>query len=162
MGDAGEVEEVSADTEGSDLVFAGYSESGALVGLAIETQGMGYQEIIRLMYGYSFQQQAVIGTSVLESRETPGLGDRIEKDVDYLANFKALDVSLNPAGTEVVHPIQFVKQGEKADAWQIDGITGATISSRAVAEMLKLSTAEWIPKVYAHQAEFAAAGQEGG
>jgi electron transport complex protein RnfG len=152
---SGEIETRSADSEESDLLFAGYDDDGELVGLAIETQGMGYQDIIRVLYGYSFDKQAVIGTSVLESRETPGLGDRIEKDDAFLANFERLDVRLNEAGTEVANEIKFVKPGEKTEPWQIDGITGATISSRAMANMLSDSTAQWIPKVHSREGEFA-------
>ena len=62
----------------ANLVFAGYDDNDQLVGLAIEAQAMGYQDVIRLIYGYSFEAQAIIGIRVLESRETPGLGDRIE------------------------------------------------------------------------------------
>ncbi len=162
VNEAGDIQEASPDAEGNDLVFAGYGDDGELIGLAIETQGMGYQDVIRLLYGYSFAKQAVIGTSVLESRETPGLGDRIEKDKNFLANFESLDVSLNQAGTAVANPIKFVNPGEKSDAWQIDGITGATISSRAIAKMLELSTAEWIPRVHSRQQNFMADKQEGG
>jgi electron transport complex protein RnfG len=159
--DSNKIEETSPDAEGSDLVFAGYDDKGKLVGLAIETAGMGYQDTIRLLYGYSFTKQAVIGTSVLESRETPGLGDRIEKDEKYLANFESLDVSLNDEGTEVANPIKFVKPGEKEFPWQIDGITGATISSQAVSDMLQASTADWIPRVHSRQADFMSTKKEG-
>ena len=47
-------------------------------GSPIEAQGMGYQDVIRVLYGYSFADEAIIGIQVLESQETPGLGDRIE------------------------------------------------------------------------------------
>ncbi len=57
-------------------------------------RGMGYQDFIRLLYGYSPDDQAIIGIRVLESRETPGLGDRIETDADFLSNFQRLDVAL--------------------------------------------------------------------
>ena len=47
---------------------------------------MGYQDVIRiLLYGYSPEHQAIVGMRVLESRETPGLGDKIEKDPAFLA-----------------------------------------------------------------------------
>jgi len=147
VGDGDRFVPAAADSEGADLVFAGYGESGELVGLAIEAQGMGYQDIIRLLYGYAPGQQAIIGIRVLESRETPGLGDRIDKDPGYLRNFERLDVSLDASRTALVHPLEAVKSGEKQSPWQIDGITGATISSVAVAEMLRASAAQWIPRV---------------
>ncbi|KAA1259182.1 Electron transport complex protein RnfG [Rubripirellula obstinata] len=156
----GELKPEPTDSEAAGLVFAGYDDNDELIGLAIETQGMGYADIIRILYGYSFDKQAVIGTSVLESRETPGLGDQIEKNANFLANFESLDVSLNAEKSEVANPIEFVKPGEKTEAWQIDGITGATISSRAITKMLSESTGRWIPKLHPHQADFATREKE--
>jgi electron transport complex protein RnfG len=158
---SGNVEPAKVTDQASDVVFAGFDDDGQLVGLAIETHGMGYQDVIRLLYGYSFAAEAVIGIEVLESRETPGLGDRIEKDTDFLQNFAALDVQLNQQGTELAHQVQWVKPGTKSAAWEIDGITGATISSRAVADMLRESTARWIPRVHARQRDFKLVDQEG-
>ncbi len=128
-------------------VHAGYDAEGQLVGVAIEAAGMGYQDVIALLYGYAPEHEAVVGIRVLESRETPGLGDKIETDARFLANFERLDVSLTPDGAAPAHPIEPVKPGEKQHPWQIDGITGATISSHAVADILRRSTALWIPRV---------------
>lgn len=133
-------------------VFAGFDDAGKIVGLAIEAVGMGYQDNIRVLYGYDPHKQAIVGLKVLESRETPGLGDRIEKDAKFVANFRALDVTV--AGGELAHPIEFVKSGEKSQAWQIDGITGATISSEATAMMLRESTSLWMPKIQSQLAAF--------
>jgi electron transport complex protein RnfG len=129
------------------VVHAGYDDAGELVGLALEGRGMGYQDVIHLLYGYDFRHDAVIGIRVLESRETPGLGDRIETDPGFLANFERLDVSLDPAGSGLAHPIEAVKHGEKQHPWQVDGITGATISSVAIADILRESSAFWLPRL---------------
>ena len=132
---------------GSRVVHAGYDEGGRLVGLAVEAEGMGYQDVIRVLYGYAFDRDAVIGFQVLESRETPGLGDRIETDPAFLANFEHLDVSLDGVGAAPLHPVESVKHGQKQQPWQVDGITGATISSVAIATILRNSTAWWIPRI---------------
>ncbi len=145
------------------LVHAGYAADGALVGVAIEAQGMGYQDVIRLLYGYSPRQQAIVGMRVLASKETPGLGDKIEKDPNFIANFSALDVSLDAAGQGLAQPIAAVKQGTKTAPYQIDGITGATISSVAIAAILRQSSAQWVPLIYRQQAELVnAGGADGG
>mgnify|MGYP001814147262 CR=1 FL=1 len=159
--EAGEFQTVADDATGSDLVFAGIGPDGTLAGLTMAAQAMGYQDVIRILYGYSFDQDAVIGIKVLESRETPGLGDRIETDPDFLANFVRLDVGLNEDQSQLAHPIKLVKPGEKEHPWQIDGITGATISSQAIADMLRDSTGVWIPRVIASQSVFEN-GHEGG
>ena len=129
------------------LVYAAYDAEQRLVGVAVEARQMGYQDVIRLLYGYSPGDEAIVGIRVLESRETPGLGDRIEKDPDFLANFERLDVSLAPDGGSLVHAIEAVKHGEKEQPWQVDGITGATISSVAVANALARSAAHWVPLI---------------
>ncbi len=135
------------------VVYAGYDSSGRLVGIALEAQGQGFQDTIRLLYGYSPDRQSVIGIQVLESKETPGLGDKIEKDPDFLANFKALDVALGPDGA-LIHTIEPVKKGKKESPWQIDSISGATISSKAVANMLRDHTLRWIPVLARHKSVF--------
>ena len=131
----------------AEVVHAGYDGSGQLVGLAIEARGMGYQDVITVLYGYSISDGAIVGFSVLDSRETPGLGDKIDKDPVFLENFVRLDASLNDAGNGLAHDIEAVKHGEKTSAWQIDAITGATISSNAVADILNTSAAHWAPRV---------------
>lgn len=136
------------------LVHAGYDDQQRLVGLAIEAEGMGYQDVIRVIYGYSFEAEAVVGIRVLESKETPGLGDRIETDPAFLANFDRLDASLDDAGASIANPIVPVKHGHKQQPWEVDGITGATISSVAIANILARSTAYWIPRVRRGIADF--------
>ena len=152
--DDGSFELTSIGSEEANLVFAGYDEDNGLVGLAFEAQGMGYQDAIRLLYGYSFDSQAIIGFRVLESLETPGLGDRIETDEQFLRNFNRLDVRVTDSGDKLVHPLEFVKPGQKNADWQVDGITGATISSSATARMLGESARHWIPRVWECKADF--------
>ena len=136
---------------GVPQLYAGFDDDGALVGVALEAAGMGYADTVKVLYGYDLTRQAVIGFQVLETKETPGLGDKIEKDPVFLKNFEALDVSLSDDGSAVANPIEFVKPGQKQHPWQIDGITGATISSNAVAKMLGESTADWVPRVARHR-----------
>ena len=146
------------ESVGEQRVYAGYDDDHALVGLAIEAHGMGYQDVIRLIYGYSFDDDAIVGIRVLESKETPGLGDRIETDPDFLENFQRLDVSLTDDQTALANAIVPVKHGEKTHPWQVDGITGATISSKAIASILDQSAEFWVPRMHAKRDDFE--GQE--
>jgi electron transport complex protein RnfG len=125
--------------------YAAYDSTGALAGIAIEAAGQGFQDILRILYGYDPRCQCVVGFKVLESRETPGLGDKIEKDENFLANFEALDVKLAGDGASMAHPVEMAKRGEKTDPWQVEAITGATISSRAIANILRVSSTESVP-----------------
>ncbi|MEP1096139.1 MAG: FMN-binding protein [Cyclobacteriaceae bacterium] len=138
---------IKADDNAADIVYAGYDESGNLMGVAIEASGQGYADIIKILYGYDPEKQHIIGFYVLETKETPGLGDKIEKDKDFLANFSALDVSLSDDMGKVINQVVTVKQGTKQNPWEIDGITGATISSRAIGNIIGESTMTWVPRI---------------
>jgi electron transport complex protein RnfG len=124
--------------ESGTRFFAGYDASGKFLGVVIEASGRGYADVISAMYSYSPQQKIITGFKVIDMKETPGLGSRIGTDRDFLSNFKALDASLG-------HPITVVKHGTKKSPWEIDAISGATISSRAVGRMLEASVTQMAP-----------------
>lgn len=131
-------------------LYAGYDAAGGLVGVALEAAAQGYQDVIRLLYGYDPDCQCIRGIQVLKMAETPGIGDKIAKDPEFLDNFRALDVSLNAGGDGLRHPVVAVKHGEKTEPWQIDAISGATISSNAVGRMLNDSAQTALPAVQAN------------
>ncbi len=126
-------------------VFLSYDEEMQLVGAVITAEGMGYQDNIRVLYSYSFDLHAIVGFMILDSKETPGLGDRVEVEPHFIANFEALDVRLNDAGDALNNSIITVKQGEKTEPWQLDGITGATITSEAIGNILNDSANVLVP-----------------
>ena len=136
----------SIDDESPLKYYACY-EGGRLAGVAVEAAGQGFQDIIRVLYGYSPETRAVIGLKVLESKETPGLGTKIETDPDWRTNFDALSVEVAEDGRTIANPIVLVKPGEKTDPWQIEAISGATISSRAIATLLRKSTEVTVPVI---------------
>jgi electron transport complex protein RnfG len=131
-------------------IYAGYDAEGRLAGIALEAAAQGYQDVIRILYGYEPACQCIRGIDVLKMAETPGIGDKIAKDPNFLKNFDALDVHLNAAGDALENSIVSVKSGTKTDPWQIDAISGATISSKAVARMLNDSAQELLPIINAH------------
>jgi electron transport complex protein RnfG len=126
-------------------VFLGYDENDDLVGAVVTAEGMGYQDNIRVLYAYSFELAAIVGFKILDSKETPGLGDKVEKEPHFLANFEQLDATLSADGAALLNPIVTVKQGEKTERWQVDGITGATITSEAIGMILNNSANVWAP-----------------
>ncbi len=150
----GSFTEVSGKEKDARLVYAGYDKEGKLVGVAVEAAGMGFADVIKVIYGYDPEKEAVVGFYVLESKETPGLGDKIEKDPNFLANFEALDVSLTEDKSKTKNTVVAVKHGEKKNNWEVDGITGATISSRAIGNLLGTSTAEMAPVLHKNKAFF--------
>jgi electron transport complex protein RnfG len=80
-------------------------------------------------------------------RETPGIGDKIYTDKDFLANFKALDVKLNADLSALANEVKVVKHGTKSQSWQIDAIAGATITSRAVGKGINDAAQLLLPKL---------------
>lgn len=117
-----------------EALFAGYDQADRLVGYAVPAEGAGFQDTIRLLYGYDPARDVIVGMEVLDSRETPGLGDKIIHDPEFHANFVAL---------EVAPSILSVKKGAKQNPNEVDAITGATISSDAVVKILNTSIARW-------------------
>jgi electron transport complex protein RnfG len=120
-----------------EAVYAGYDEAGTLVGFAVPAEGAGFQDTIKLLYGYSVARRRVVGMEVLESRETPGLGDKIIKDEEFVGNFRDLAVA-----PEIVA----VKSGRTKDN-EVDAISGATISSNAVVRIINESNARWLERL---------------
>ena len=132
-------------TEEATGLYAGFDSTGRLAGVAIEARGQGYQDVIRLLYGYAPACECIVGMKVLESKETPGLGDKIEKDARFRSNFDSLDVRTGGPDRRLANPVELVKSGSKENPWEIEAITGATVSSKAVTNIIGSSAAEVIP-----------------
>jgi electron transport complex protein RnfG len=128
-------------------LYTAYDDRNKLRGVAIEAQGLGFQDVLRIIYGYSPDCECIVGMKVLESKETPGLGDKIEKDARFRANFDALDVRLTPDENQLLNPVVLVKKGQKTEKWQVEAITGATISSRAIATIINQSSQTIVPLI---------------
>lgn len=94
-------------------------ENGTLTGVAVETSSPGYGGDIKLLVGF-LPDGTIRDVAVLESKETPGLGDKIMKSK---SNFPLQFEGKNPATFRLA-----VKKDGNGD---VDAITAATISSRA-------------------------------
>jgi len=57
-------------------------------------------------------------------------------------------------GTSLEHDIVAVRHGRKQHAWEIDAISGATVSSKAVAKAINRSAAQLLPVVRAKLKQF--------
>ena len=91
-----------------------------LVGTAIESYTMsGFSGLIKIMVGLK-PDGSIYGISVLEHKETPGLGTHMSDDW-FLGQFK----DKNPSSFNVK---------VKKDGGEVDAITAATISSRAFSD----------------------------
>jgi electron transport complex protein RnfG len=117
-------------------IYAGYGQDGEPVGIAVSRGESGFQDIVLVILGFNPAQGTLTGMKVLESKETPGLGDKIFKDKAFVDQFFA--------GPEL--PLVPVKAGSgKGQPNEIDTITGATISSKTVTRIINNAVAEWTP-----------------
>ncbi|MFA5627261.1 MAG: FMN-binding protein [Thiohalomonadaceae bacterium] len=130
-------------------IYAAYDGQDQLKGIATEAAARGYQDLVRILYGYDPACDCITGFAVLQSTETPGLGDKIVSDAKFLANFP-LDAKLAGNGQKLANEIVTVKHGSKTDDWQIDAISGATITSVAVGKGLNNSAQRLLPLLQPH------------
>ncbi|MGD8912569.1 MAG: FMN-binding protein [Candidatus Thiodiazotropha sp.] len=147
----GELIPVTADKPAEGiLVYAGYDNEGELKGVAAKAAAQGYADLIHILYGYDPACECIRGIKVLKLAETPGLGDKIITDADFVANFDALDARLSSDGQALANEIVTVKHGTKQNPWEIDAISGATISSKAVGKAINQSAKQLLPQLVPH------------
>lgn len=106
--------------------FEGLNEHGDTVGYVFTTSAKGYGGEILIMTGISLESE-VKGVSILSQNETPGLGANATKE-EFRNQFKG-DVPKD--GFAVVK--------SEPDDGQIEAMTGATISSKAVTDAVNIA-----------------------
>jgi len=117
-------------------IYVGYDSAGQISGVAISRGESGFQDVVQIIFGFDPATGKLKGMKVLDSKETPGLGDKIFKDKAFVEQFFA--------GPET--PLRGVKAGAgKGQPNEIDTITGATISSKVVIDIINHALEEWIP-----------------
>ena len=116
--------------------FVGFDQDGKRLGVAVTAEGPGFQELMSLMIGFDPATGALLGIKVLDEKETPGLGDKIENDRSFLAQFVAR-----------VAPVTGTRTKPADGTSQVQTITGATISSRAVIRIVNGAVERWRPLV---------------
>ena len=128
-----------ADARKAEQVYLGYAKDGQRIGFAVVAADAGFQDVIRLIFGFDPRTGQVLGIKVLESKETPGLGDKIEKDQAFVGQF---------AGARP--PLVGVKRGKRSGPADVEMITGATISSRATVRIINGAVERWRPLMEAY------------
>lgn len=132
---------------GAVKFFAAYNDQGRLTGIAAEGVAKGYADAVRIMFAYTPDCECITGIGVVAMRETPGIGDKIVKDKAFLENFKALEAGLTADMSKLAREIRTVKHGAKTGPWEIDAISGATITSRAVGRAINESAQVLLPRL---------------
>lgn len=122
-----------ATTNGTPWTFYVARKDGHIVGAAFESiSAEGYGGDIKIMVGIT-TKGTVKGIQVLAHKETPGLGAWIEDETRFRGQF---------AGRSITNTIWAVTK----DGGDIDQITAATISSRAVTAEVKAGLEVFLAK----------------
>jgi electron transport complex protein RnfG len=117
-------------------MYVGYDARQQMKGVAVSRGESGFQDIVQLIFGFDPASGKLTGMKVLDSKETPGLGDKIFKDMAFVDQFFASPET----------PLVGVKSGAgKGLPNEIDTITGATISSKVVINIINHALEEWTP-----------------
>lgn len=109
----------------SELIYKLRDKKNKLIGYAFIAWGQGYQGKIKMLVVIGSDLNNLVGIEVVESLETPGLGAKIQESA-FRDQFKNLDVE---------DPIKCLKEKPSKNN-QIMAITGATVSSNAVVNIL--------------------------
>lgn len=106
------------------------SKSGEI---AFGFSGAGAQDIIMGVMALESDLKTIKGLAVTEQKETPGLGDRVLAQ-DNLAKF---------LGKKIVPGLAITAQGKASGDCEVDGITGATLTSKAFGKILNAEAAKY-------------------
>lgn len=111
--------------EGDTLYFYTARKGDEVLGTAVETfTNQGFSGEIKLMVGFA-PDASIIDIAVIKHAETPGLGDKMERDKsDFNVQFMGQ------------HPENFSLAVTK-DRGDVDAITASTITSRAYCDAVQ-------------------------
>lgn len=136
------IEEVVDDAESGNVVYEDedlviyreLEDDGDLAGFAIQATGVGFQDKITLMFGLDETLTKITGLTIIDQKETPGLGARITEWDAFLQFWEERDATglLSLRKPPVRTPEELLTA-------EINSITAATISSRKVLEIVNLS-----------------------
>ncbi len=104
------------------------AKDGNLAGWVVKASAQGYADKIELLLGIDAKVDTITGIFILEQKETPGLGNKITFP-EWRGQF---------LGKKTSTPLEVIKGGPSGPA-TIDTVTGATISSVAVTNIVNRS-----------------------
>ncbi|MTI64384.1 MAG: electron transport complex subunit RsxG [Methylophaga sp.] len=116
-------------TEEPTLVYRARMDDEPIAAVLTVIAPDGYSGTIKMLVGIYYSGK-LAGVRVIDHKETPGLGDKIDvKKDDWILQFEGLSLGNPPAS----------KWRVKKDGGQFDQFTGATITPRAVVGAVKQS-----------------------
>lgn len=125
---------MSIEKQGKKYHYSVYETrfpDGKQAGWVAKTTGQGYADKIELLIGFDSGAETITGLFVLDQKETPGLGNKIIKREwrDQFIN-KGTDRNI------------VAKKKDAEASNEIDAITGATVSSKAVCTIINKTVSD--------------------
>ena len=116
------VDRFNIDDNGVERRFFIGKFDGEANAVAFETSGKGYGGDVGVMIGINTKEDQILGVRVTTHSETPGVGARAKTELDFVSQFneQELDESYKV----------------KTDGGQVDALSGATMTSKAVSAAL--------------------------
>lgn len=108
-------------------IFEARSEDGSQVGWVVPAGGQGFADRIEVLVGLDLEATRITGIFVLDQKETPGLGDFITDEERFRKWYRD-----QPTDTTLA----VVKTAPEPGTGKIKALTGATISSDAVTDIV--------------------------
>jgi Na+-translocating ferredoxin:NAD+ oxidoreductase subunit G len=121
---------VSKDGQASSYTLYRVAQDDVVAGWVVKASGQGYADKLEVLVGVDADVQKITGLFVLEQKETPGLGNKIIEP-QWRGQFIG-------KGTDT--PLEVIK-GKGEGPATIDAITGATISSRSITNIVNATIA---------------------
>ena len=113
------VQEMIDDKPFSFVIHKTADKSGQFLGAAVESSTMGFGGDLKVLVGFNAQGD-ILGYTILQSSETPGLGAKADKW--FQKDGKGDIIGMNPGNSAL---------GVRQDGGEVDAITASTITSRA-------------------------------
>ncbi len=128
--------QLEVEKAGKKVFYSAYEAvlDGKRSGWVIKSSGQGYADKIELLLGVDPKAEKVTGLFVLDQKETPGLGNKIIEP-QWRGQF---------AQKSAAKAFEVTKKGASAPH-EIDAVTGATISSKSVTQIINVALADIRP-----------------
>ncbi len=120
-------EEMAVELDGvAKTVYRVTGPKDKLLGWAVPAKGQGYADTIKLVFGVEPDASKLTGVKVIYNQETPGLGNKIV-DMQFRDRF---------VGKPTAAALVAAKKTSGFKPNEIQAITGATISSQAICDII--------------------------
>ncbi len=128
---------IEKDIEDSKF-YIGKDKNGESINVAFEAVGDGFQSKLKILVGMDLKMKKILSIKILSQLETPGLGTKIEIDPSNKQDagwWPKQFVNIN-ASSPITYLINEKPDKSKS---QVMAITGATISSKSVINIINKS-----------------------